>query len=827
MLKLKNILDGKGANHLLPFLWMHGEDEATLRDMLRHIHGCGIGAVCLESRPHPDYVGDKWWTDVDVVLDEAKKLGMKVWILDDSHFPTGYANGVMARQDTSLAKQYLFFHTADAVGPLPGARLDVAKLARHQPSPFAAGNPFARNQPQRTFDDDTLYAVTAYPVVKDNALGAPVVLTDRVANGTLTWDIPAGAWRVFVTYLTRNGGGNTEYVNLLHAESVDVLINEVYEKHWARYRDEFGKTILGFFSDEPAVGNCFGFSFDERIGHKNMPLPWAPEMPGLLGADFDKDVGYLWNDGADEPKTAAVRLAYMDACTKLISKNFSDRLGRWCEAHGVEYIGHIIEDNNQHARLGSSVGHFFRGMSGMHMAGIDDIGGQVIPGMEDVHRPHFLSGYGDGEFYHFALGKLGASLAQSDPKKKGRTMCEIFGAYGWQEGVREMKWLADHFIVRGVNNYVPHAFSGKEFPDPDCPPHFYAHGHNPQYRHFGQLCRYMNRLTDLFSDGKPVINVGILYHGESYWMGEAMYGQKPARALAENQVDFLFWPSDQIAEMPFDKLIIGECDHVTPAVAEWVKANPDKVVFVGGLPREVEAGKCYLLDELGEAMRPYAAVKLEGASKDLRVYRYRHEQDAIMFFNESVGAGVDCWVDTEGQPACIFDAWNNRLLKAEIVDGKAHIVLAPNESTVLVLGEAAEAAPVAPKDCLPVALEITGCATAEAYPSFGPLPEDMDHFSGTIAYERTVTAPRAGRAVLVIGDCNEAAELWVNGENAGMTIAPPYRIETALKAGGNRIRLEITNTLGHQQNAYGGGHFSGPTFVPAQGITGEVKFELE
>ena len=67
----------------------------------------------------------------------------------------------------------------------------------------------------------------------------------------------------------------------------------------------------------------------------------------------------------------------------------------------------------------------------------------------------------------------------------------------------------------------------------------------------------------------------------------------------------------------------------------------------------------------------------------------------------------------------------------------------------------------------------------------------------------------------------------MNGEPAGMTIAPPYRIETALKAGGNRIRLEITNTLGHQQNAYGGGHFSGPTFVPAQGITGEVKFELE
>ena len=146
---------------------------------------------------------------------------------------------------------------------------------------------------------------------------------------------------------------------------------------------------------------------------------------------------------------------------------------------------------------------------------------------------------------------------------------------------------------------------------------------------------------------------------------------------------------------------------------------------------------------------------------------------------------------------------------------------------MLVLGEDAEASPVATKDCLPVSLEIVGYASAEEYPRFGPLKTELGKFSGTIAYEGTVNAPRAGRAVLTIGDCNEAAELWVNGENAGMTIAPPYRVETALKAGENRIRLEVTNTLGHQQGAYAGGYFSGPMFEPKQGISGEVKFELE
>ncbi|MFR6327621.1 MAG: hypothetical protein ACLUOI_01455 [Eisenbergiella sp.] len=55
-------------------------------------------------------------------------------------------------------------------------------------------------------------------------------------------------------------------------------------------------------------------------------------------------------------------------------------------------------------------------------------------------------------------------------------MCEIFGNYGWAEGAQTMKWLTDFMLVRGINVFVPHAFSPKDFPDPDCPPHFYAHG---------------------------------------------------------------------------------------------------------------------------------------------------------------------------------------------------------------------------------------------------------------------------------------------------------------------------------------------------------------
>lgn len=799
-------------NHLLPFLWLHGEDEATLRDMLQKIAACDIGAVCLESRPHPDFAGDTWWRDLDIILDEAVKLGLKIWILDDSHFPTGFANGKVVDAETERSKQYIRCARADVVGPMAGARLNVRGMMAHRPNPFASAGPFQPKN-QRTFSDESLCAVYAHPIHEFDMLGEGIDITSKVEDGALVWDVPAGAWRVVVTYLSRNGGGNTNYINLLHGESVDILIDEVYEKHYAHYAKYFGSTILGFFSDEPAVGNCIGFAFDERVGYKQMALPWAPEMPDLLGEDFLKTAALLWHDGEG---MELARLNYMNACTRLISKNFSDRLGAWCEKHGVLYIGHVIEDNNQHMRLGSSCGHFFRAMSGMHMAGIDDIGGQVIPGMESACRYGFVKS--DGEFYHFALGKLGASLAQVDENKKGRTMCEIFGAYGWNEGVRMMKWLANHFIVRGVNYYVPHAFTGKAFPDPDCPPHFYAHGHNPQYRHFGLLMRYMNRLCDLFDGGMPVIDCCVLYNAESYWMGEAMYVQKPARKLAEAQRDFLFWPVDALQRLPKRPLVVPACEHLPPEAVGWIEENKDDVIFVDRLPLEIKSGKVVPLHALADAISAHLA--LSAHPKGLRIYHYRADEEAFMFFNEDMTAPVDVLADLPA--GAFYDAEADRYVEA---DAGVRILLQPGEAKVYVAGKKADVTPASGRT---VVLEpsLVGYATAEQYPVFGPLEKPAQEFSGTMAYALEYASDHAARAEIRIAELTEAVEVFVNGNSQGMAIAPPYAVEIMLEKGKNEIRLEVTNTLGNQMHAYDGGHFSGPSFAPALGILGDVTLVL-
>ena len=101
------------------------------------------------------------------------------------------------------------------------------------------------------------------------------------------------------------------------------------------------------------------------------------------------------------------------------------------------------------------------------MAGVDIVINQLVPGMDrGLHS--YGRGVWDLEFYNYVLPKLGSSAAHLDPKKQGRCMAEVFGAFGWHEGLREMKWIADYFLVRGVNWFVPHAFSMAAFPDWDC-----------------------------------------------------------------------------------------------------------------------------------------------------------------------------------------------------------------------------------------------------------------------------------------------------------------------------------------------------------------------
>ena len=826
---IEGLLRGESENHILPFFWQHGEDEVTLREYMRVIYEANCRAVCVESRPHPDFCGGKWWQDMDVILDEARKRGMKVWILDDSHFPTGFANGAVKSVPEELHRQSVCANPVSYSGEETEIELSLDGLIPPTWKPMNMIEQYmmpSAIQDAPRFDDDHIISITAVNTTR----GETVSLQIPTEGEPLRWHKPKGDWTLWVVGLSRNCGPHREYINMLDPESVHLLIDAVYEPHWAHYASDFGKTIAGFFSDEPELGNGHLYYYDNLLG-TDQDLPFAKTMPEelekRLGTDWAGKLYLLWKNGMDADETARVRYAYMDAVTKLLRENFSRQLGNWCRAHGVKYIGHMIEDGNAHARTGSSLGHYFRGLDGQDMAGIDDIGGQVLPQGEDEPKTGALMMPRDGEFYHYMMGNLAASSAAIQPEKHGCAMCEIFGNYGWAEGVRLEKYLADHFLVCGINNFVPHAFSPAPFPDPDCPPHFYAHGHNPQYRHFGKLMAYMNRVTTLTSGGHRIATVAVLYHGESEWMGKAMLSQKPARVLAEAQIEFDTIPADVFAEperyhtvfgktlrintQEYSALVVPKAEYVTKETSEAIEKAAFPVYFIEARPKNVTGGEVIGLEDLTEKLHPEA--KFIPASTYLRAMHYQGKVELFFFVNES----AETYHGTVELPvtgsAYRYDAWENKVYPVDVTDGTLSLTLEPLHSYILIPDIPDAALLSEPVICEGEELTLKPWTrrTCKAidYPNFGAakdvmlpdhLAEEQPAFSGFARYESGFTLDEPAVVTLELTDAYEGVEVFVNGQSLGLQIVPRYRYDlTALvKPGGNTLAIEVATTLDRQ-----------------------------
>lgn len=812
--RMMDLVGGTPENYIMPFFWQHGAEESTLREYMEKIDSCGIHAVCLEARPHPDYVGPKWWQDVDVIMDEARHRGMRVWILDDSHFPTGYANGAVKNAPEHLKRWYLEEKALEVDGPLEGFRL------------AAATDLGSRRMMGRVFQrkGETLVAVILarrqedpngrvwYDQLQD--------VTDRLENGWLKMDIPQGHWVVFTyTKLMEAVQKASDHISFLEKESCRILLDTVYEPHWERYKEDFGKTFAGFFSDEPGFYNLGGTGFGMvKIGDQ-MPLPWSDQVWRLFQQRMGGPTAIVGLYHDLNGVQAKARVTYMDIITRMYEENFSRQLGDWCEEHGVEYIGHVLEDVGLHSRLGPGTGHYFRAMAGQHMGGIDVVLNQLIPDRD----------YGKNGFYHYSIQQLAASAAHQNPRMKGRAMCEIFGAFGWSEGLSMMKWMADHMLVGGINWFVPHAFTEKAFPDPDCPPHFYAHGMNPQYRYMHLVFDYMNRVCHLLNGGRAAVDNAVLFPAEGEWAGGYRDYGVIGKLCLTHQIPYELVCVDALetASVSQGRLQVGETSYRTLLV-DHIDLLPDHALaqlerlyrqgacvrFVGHAPKGLDGASAPSVpviqdEELLPLLREGAACAAREYQPWLRCYKYLQEDMTVyLLVNSSMNHRLDTAILVEEAPAYVWYHAEDNTLEAAQPDQRGWLPLSLDrgESVILLAGRQ-EALPG--EGDLPFRPELFGerrelsgawsisLADYREQERFQPLcvtdqMEDISSkkpgFSGIIRYETAFEGPAR---MIDLGRAFEGVEVLVNGRSAGVRVGYPYRYDVSALAGEGENQLTV------------------------------------
>ncbi|MBQ2809650.1 MAG: hypothetical protein IJF11_02025 [Clostridia bacterium] len=855
-IKIKECLLGKHGDYILPFLWLHGEPRERIYEEILAIKNSGVNQFCAESRPYEKFCQDEWWGDFEFILETAKSLDMRVWLLDDKKFPTGYANGYLERPENAhLRKRLIREFQIDVIGPAKCSKMFVGGRVRN---------------------DEKIIQVVAFRHADEReALDyrTAISLTSTLNDGMIYWDIPEGNWRVCVTVESSPYESENDrlfyYIDMLNPDSCHAMIDAIYQPHYERFSKYFGNTFAGFFSDEPGFLNVCG-TYYNKLGIMYSPYPWRDDLPELIAqsAKMDKKetemyLVALWEDLGEI--TALIRAHYMDVVTRLYSESFTYMLGNWCRERNVMYIGHVIEDMGAHVRLGYGSGHFFRALDGQDMAGIDIVLAQDVPGINCIHRaPLADGGSADPDFFRYTLPKLASSHSHIQPLKKGRAMCEIFGAFGWAEGLPFMKGLADIMLASGINHFVPHAFSPTR-EDKDCPPHFYNGGNNIQYPYFKNLMDYMGRCSHILNGGTHKADVAVFYNAEGEWSGgKNQLFFEICKILTQGLIDFDIVPYDALENAKIENnklcingeeygaLIVSESE-ILPynciALFEKLALDGLEVIFTDSLPtlsaegkdisNALNAFKTTPTNSLVKLLRAQGLCHLDGCGQGLKFLRFYHVQrdnkDIYLFSNEAINDTLDATLTLEQNGEyLIYEPWENRLYRSKTNDSKLHLQIEKGNMLFVIFGEeipeeVSYFAHEIKREALPLRFEISAMAEGEnEYKLIATdsecfditAPNHLPDFSGKLRYKASFVAKK-GAYVLDLGQVGEVATVYLNGEHIGIRICAPYKfdISRALQDGENHLEIIVTSNLGHKRRD----GLSSYIQIPPTGIIGEIS----
>jgi hypothetical protein len=590
----------------------------SLAHDLDTMKGLGFHAVTAQAGGGmtTTYLTPEYFAFFKQFAEEAKKRDMKVWIVDEIGYPSGFAGGRFTKEKPELRMQALSI----------GQRL-----------PVKAGETLSQ-----AVGPDAVAAVA----VSATGERVPVAVT----GGNIAWTAPAGGdWtvqvveHVFRTSPTRSDANPTRakdssnsLEDYMNPEATAAYLEYTHQGYYNAMPELFGTTILGFRGDEP----------DYSIAG----LPWTPKFfdtfQQVKGYDIRPDLGarLLSAGGGGRPRPAAAAPGatttpaaaqaartppsppakltdaeqrakgdYYDVFSQMFRDGFFKPQGLWCAAHGVEYQVHLNHEEME-MELVRSEGDFLRDMKYVEEPGIDAIWHQIwTDTVSDFPR-----------------------LASSAAHVYGhpRAFTETFAAYRPEPDATMARYILNEEVVRGVNvietMFYPATAPAGTAPEPAptaptaatvapnaaaAAPMRPRGGPSALMRDPGwpALMQYLERLTYVMSMGRPAATVALYIPSSSMWLGDAASDTafvSSERMLAERQIDFDIINQNALAEdlkagpgflesmsgNQYRTVIVPSATILTQAELDRLRAlakGGGKVFFLGRTPTLIE-GKTML-----------------------------------------------------------------------------------------------------------------------------------------------------------------------------------------------------------------------------------------
>ncbi len=423
--------------------------EEQIRGTMRDLCGQQVRQVFVHPRPGlmTPYLSDDWFRLWKVALDEAEKLDMNVWIYDENSYPSGFAGG----------------HVPEV---MPESRGRGLAFRDHRQPPEIGPETIA--------------------VYRMESNGLTNVTGEMRAGASM----PDGRYVVASVVRANNSPwhGNRSYVDLMYPGVTEKFLEVTLDAYKKHVGDQFGKRILGAFTDEPNVRPAGG-------------LPWTDHLP----AEFQKRWGYDLLDHLPSlirPVGAwkQVRHDYFQVVLDQYIEHWAKPYYRWCDDNGIAFTGHYWDHEWPNC---VGVTDNMAMSAWQHIPGIDCLMNQY---REDTHA----------QFGNVRFVKEVQSLCNQLGRE--RYLCEVYGAGGWDLRFEDMKRIADWLGVLGVNLFDEHLsyITLRGARKADHPQSFSYH--EPWWDSYHVMANYLTRLSAAMSMGKQRNRVLLIQPTTTAWM---------------------------------------------------------------------------------------------------------------------------------------------------------------------------------------------------------------------------------------------------------------------------------------------------------------------
>lgn len=462
---------GRSVAEYMPVPWWAWTGKLEREQMyrqLRMMHDQGIREFFIFPIYGMDveYMSEEYLDRIGWVIEWCRKLGMRIWIYDEYNWPSGMAGGRLARKHPDAVAANIHVEERKDLSPseveilrrdatvLHLAGVDSSGAVRNAGSEFAESGDTSR-----------------------------ILIYRRLRDQTITLCVRGSPW------CTNEPG----MLDIISEEACRAFIKEAYEPIARRFGTELGRTIAGFFTDEPQIAPG--------------AIPWTDALPKLFRSRYGYDIIPLLHDLTFDTDTSErTRRDFWALVSEMFSSAYTGQLAEWCEERKLLLTGHMVYEEDSTAVW--YAGDIPSSLRRMHVPGCDLLGLET-----SFDRPNWWYEQWGAKAL-IRAPKNASSSARFAGRK--RVMCEAYGVAPWSKSMADIKRMTDWLWCLGVNlfndnslissiaQFRKRAIAGMHFTQPWWP-------------EAKKVYTYIGRLSAISANTMLDADLLVLYPSTTWW----------------------------------------------------------------------------------------------------------------------------------------------------------------------------------------------------------------------------------------------------------------------------------------------------------------------